>query len=302
MVSDVLSTTAAEFVAEADRLRPNSDAFISGAWCSAKSGKRFTDRSPHDGRILAEVAACDVEDVDVAVSSARSAFDDGRWSRRSAADRRKVLQRLARLIEAHRLEFALIESLDVGKPISDALNVDLQICIDTMDYYAEATDKIYDQIAPTDQHSLGLITREPLGVVGAVVPWNFPLMLAIWKIAPALATGNSIVVKPAEQSSLSVLKLAELACEAGVPEGVLNVVPGFGPTAGAALGLHSDVDGLTFTGSSEVGRMFMHYSADSNMKQVSLECGGRVPRSFLPTLLTSKSLSKPSNEGFLQSG
>jgi acyl-CoA reductase-like NAD-dependent aldehyde dehydrogenase len=186
--------------------------------------------------------------------------------------------KLARLIEENQVELALLDSLDMGKPISGALAVDLPVAIQTMEYFAEAIDKMYDQVAPTDRGSLGMITREPLGVIGAVVPWNFPFMLAIWKLAPALAAGNSIVIKPAEQSPLSALKLAELAAEAGIPGGVVNVLPGFGPTAGAALGRHMDVDALTFTGSGEVGRLFMHYSAESNMKQVSLELGGKTPQ------------------------
>ncbi len=191
-------------------------------------------------------------------------YEDARW-------------RAHPLIEKHKDELALLETLDMGKPITFALNVDLGGVVRTVQWYAEAVDKIYDEIAPSDRDALAMITREPLGVVAAVVPWNFPLLMAAWKFAPALAAGNSIIIKPAEQSPLSALRIAELAAEAGIPDGVFNVLPGFGETAGQALGRHMDVDMVAFTGSTEVGKFFLKYSAESNMKHVSLECGGKSP-------------------------
>ncbi|MFV2176247.1 aldehyde dehydrogenase [Actinomadura sp. LOL_016] len=263
-------------------LTPPTRLFLDGAFVDAASGATFDRVSPRDGTVIARVAEGDETDVDRAVAAARAAFQDGRWARRPPRERRAVLQRLARLVEEHAEELALIEALDMGKPFTDALAVDLRVTVQTLDFYAEAIDKTYDEVAPTAEDVLATITREPLGVVAAVVPWNFPLMMAIWKVAPALAVGNSVVVKPAEQSPLTALRLAELAAEAGLPAGVLNVVPGFGPTAGRALGLHMDVDAVAFTGSGSVGRRFMRYAAESNIKQVSLELGGKSPQIVLP--------------------
>ena len=257
-------------------------AFIGGRQVDAASGETFERVSPRDGQVIAQVSAGDTEDVDRAVASARAAFARGVWSGLAPRQRRVVLQRLARLVEEHAEELALLESVDMGKPYADALAVDIRVTVQTLDFYAEAIDKRYDEVAPTALDTFATITREPLGVVGAVVPWNFPLMMAIWKVAPALAAGNAMVLKPAEQSPLTALRLAELAVEAGVPDGILNVVPGFGETAGQALGRHLDVDALTFTGSGPVGRMFMRYSADSNLKQVSLELGGKSPQVVMP--------------------
>jgi len=265
-----------------DSLVERTDVFIDGRFVPAASGLRFPSVSPRDGRVVAEVAAGDAVDVDRAVAAARAAFDDGRWSGLAPRARKRVLLRLARLVEREAESLALLESLDMGKPISDALAVDIRVSVETLDYYAEAIDKLYDEVAPTAQDVFATVTREPLGVVAAVVPWNFPLMLAVWKIAPALAAGNSVVVKPAEQSSLSILKFAELATEAGLPDGVLNVVPGYGAAAGRAIGLHPDVDAVTFTGSGPVGREFLRYAAESNLKQVSLELGGKSPQIVLP--------------------
>src|SRR6185312_13832832 len=229
------------------------------------------------GRLLAQVASCGSEDVDVAVRSARAAFESGAWADEAPRARKRVLVRFADLIAKNANELALLETLDMGKPITNARNADLRAVPECVRWYGEALDKIYDEIAPTAKTALALITREPLGVVGAVVPWNYPLMMAAWKFAPALAAGNSVVLKPAEQSPLSALRVAELAAEAGVPPGVFNVVPGMGETAGQALGRHMDVDALAFTGSTEVGKLFLKYSAESNMKIVSLECGGKTP-------------------------
>lgn len=265
-----------------DSLNVRADAFIGGEFTPARDGRRFVRISPRDGTPLAHVAACDDRDVEDAVAAGRRAFADGRWSSRHPRERRGVLQRLARLIEEHRHELALLESLDMGKPISEALAVDLRVSVQSYDFFAEAVDKLYDEVAPTDPSTLATITREPLGVIATVVPWNFPLMLASWKLAPALAAGNSVVLKPAEQSPLTALRFAELAAEAGLPPGVVNVVPGDGPGTGQALGRHPDVDAVAFTGSGEVGRQFLRYSADSNLKQVTLELGGKNPQIVMP--------------------
>lgn len=252
-------------------------AFIDGRFVPATAGRTFPRISPIDGRVLTHVAECDADDVDHAVVSARRAFESGAWSRMAPKLRKKVLLKLAELMRKHADELALLETLDMGKPIGDSLAVDVPASANTIQWYAEAIDKVYDEIAPTAHNAFGLVTREPIGVVAAVVPWNFPLLMTCWKLGPALATGNSVVLKPAEQSPLTALRLAELAAEAGLPAGVLNVLPGFGETAGAALGLHMDVDAVTFTGSTQVGKYFLEYSGRSNMKVVSLECGGKSP-------------------------
>lgn len=252
-------------------------AFIDGRFVPATAGRTFPRISPIDGRVLTHVAECDADDVDHAVASARRAFESGAWSRMAPKLRKKVLLKLAELMRKHADELALLETLDMGKPIGDSLAVDVPASANTIQWYAEAIDKVYDEIAPTAHNAFGLVTREPIGVVAAVVPWNFPLLMTCWKLGPALATGNSVVLKPAEQSPLTALRLAELAAEAGLPAGVLNVLPGFGETAGAALGLHMDVDAVTFTGSTQVGKYFLEYSGRSNMKVVSLECGGKSP-------------------------
>lgn len=258
-------------------LRLRDKAFIDGKAVEALSGETFDCINPATGSLLAKVAACGEADVDRAVKSARAAFEDGRWSRKSPAERKAVLLKLADLIRANTVELALLDSLDMGKLVMDAATVDVPGSAAIFQWYAEAIDKVYDEVAPTGPNNLALVRREPLGVVGAVVPWNFPLDMATWKCAPALAMGNSVVLKPAEQSPLSALRLAELALEAGLPEGVLNVVPGLGEVTGRALGLHPDVDCITFTGSTQVGKYFLGYSAQSNMKQVWLECGGKSP-------------------------
>ncbi|MBD8572921.1 aldehyde dehydrogenase [Pseudomonas syringae] len=241
------------------------------------SGATFDAINPATHQLLARVAACGEEEVNQAVRCARQAFDTGPWRRMPAAERKKILLRLSGLLMTHREELALLDSLNMGKPVMDAYNIDVPGAAHVFAWYGEALDKLYDQIAPTAHNSLATITREALGVVAAVVPWNFPLDMAAWKLAPALAAGNSVVLKPAEQSPFSALRLAQLALEAGLPTGVLNVVPGLGETAGKALGLHPDVDCLVFTGSTRVGKCFMQYSAQSNLKQVWLECGGKSP-------------------------
>ncbi len=262
-------------------LAPRTEAFIEGRYVPAKSGATFECINPATGQAIAQVASCDAADVDLAVASARQAFESGHWSRRAPAARKKVLLRFAELIRKHREELALTETLDMGKPITDSLKIDIPAAANCIAWYAEAIDKVYDEIAPTGQESLALITREPSGVVAAIVPWNFPLLMASWKLGPALATGNSVVLKPSEKSPLTALRIAELALEAGLPEGVLNVVPGFGYTAGEALALHMDVDCVAFTGSTRTGKRMLDYSGRSNMKRVWLECGGKAPNVVL---------------------
>ena len=282
-----MTAVAQSWHAAADALRPRAQAFIGGAFVPAASGATFADTSPRDGRLLADVARGGPEDVDRAVASGRAAFEAGGWSQAAPRERRTVLLRLADLMEERLEELALLECVDVGKPIGDALRVDVPNAAACLRWYAEALDKLYGEIAPTGRDALALVEREPLGVVGAVVPWNYPLIITAWKLAPALATGNSVVLKPAEQSPLSALALAELATEAGLPDGVLNVVPGFGPEAGEALGRHPGVDKIAFTGSVEVGRRFQVYAGESNGKQVSLELGGKSPQVVLADAPTS---------------
>ncbi len=254
-----------------------TQAFIDGKYVDAASGATFDCVSPIDGRVLAKVAAAQAEDVDRAVRSARSAFDKGRWSQQSPAARKRVLLRFADLIREHGEELALLETLDVGKPITNSLSVDIPAAARCIAWYAEAVDKVYDEIAPTGPRALAMITREPIGVVGAIVPWNFPLLMAAWKLGPALAAGNSVVLKPSEKSPLTAIRIAELAVEAGLPAGVLNVLPGLGDPAGKALALHMDVDCIAFTGSTLTGKRMLEYAGQSNMKRVWLECGGKSP-------------------------
>ncbi|HEV3404409.1 MAG TPA: aldehyde dehydrogenase [Gaiellaceae bacterium] len=259
-----------------------TQAFIDGAYVDALSGATFDCVNPATGETLGQVAACDTDDVDRAVRGAHAAFESGVWSRLAPKRRKAVLLRFAELIREQRDELALLETLDVGKPIRDSRRVDVPLAAECVAYYGEAIDKVYDEIAPTGPNDVVMLVREPLGVVGAVVPWNFPLLMATWKLGPALATGNSVVLKPAEQSPLTALRIAELASEAGVPDGVFQVVPGFGETAGQALGRHMDVALIAFTGSTEVGKLFLRYSGESNMKRLALECGGKSPHIVLP--------------------
>jgi len=252
--------------------------FISSALIDGKplaTKHHFTSINPATNQLLAHVCACDTAEVDLAVKAARRSFNQGHWSRSTPRQRQAKLLKLAELILQNRDELALLDSLNMGKPVMDAWNFDVPGAAGVFRWYAESLDKLYGEVAPTAPDALATITREPLGVVAAVVPWNFPLDMAAWKLAPALAAGNSVILKPAEQSPFSALRLGELALEAGIPEGVLNVVPGLGEQAGKALGLHQGVDGLAFTGSTEVGKYFMQYSGQSNLKQIWLECGGK---------------------------
>ncbi len=270
-------TTTVDYHARANALSFRNLAFINGKHVPAASGKTFDCISPVDGRLLTQVAACDEEDVNRAVAAARAAFESGRWSGLHPAKRKRVLLRFAELMQQHKEELALLETLDVGKPISVSLGGDIAGSINAIQWYAEAADKQYDEIAPYRPDSISLITREPIGVVACIVPWNYPLMMASWKLGPALAAGNAVILKPAEQSPLTALRVAELAAEAGIPDGIFNVLPGFGETAGQALGRHMDVDMIAFTGSTQVGKYFLRYSGESNMKHVSLETGGKSP-------------------------
>lgn len=253
-------------------------AVIDGTLRPSLSGKTFDNVSPRDGRVLNQVAECDGADIDVAVAAARASFEDGRWRKLHYRDKKKILFKLADLLERDAETLALLESLDVGKPIRDALAIDIPASVRTLRYYAEALDKVYGEVGPETTDRFSYAVHEPLGVIGVIVPWNFPLMMAMWKVGPALAMGNSIVLKPAEQSPMTAIKLGQLALEAGIPPGVLNIVPGFGPTAGKALALHMDVDMIAFTGSGSVGRLLMQYSGQSNLKRVSLELGGKSPQ------------------------
>jgi acyl-CoA reductase-like NAD-dependent aldehyde dehydrogenase len=256
-------------------------AFIDGRYLPAASGLTFDRVSPIDGRVIAKVASTDVTDVNLAVAAARRSFESGIWSRQPPRERKRVLLRFAELILEQRDELALLETLDMGKPIADSLAVDVNSTARCIAWYAEAIDKIYDEVAPTGHDALALVTREPVGVVAAIVPWNFPLIMAAWKIGPALAAGNSFILKPSEKSPLTAIRIAELATRAGIPDGVFNVLPGYGHTAGQALALHMDVDCIVFTGSTRTGKLMLQHSGQSNMKRVWLECGGKSPNIIL---------------------
>jgi gamma-glutamyl-gamma-aminobutyraldehyde dehydrogenase len=267
--------TLDDWIALASSTSPRGQAFINGDYVDSASGETFTALNPATGARLADVAACGEVDVDRAVSAARASFDSGAWSRTSPAERKRVLLRFAELVREHTDELALLVSQEMGKLVMDAVCVDVPFTAGCIQWYAEATDKVYGEVAATAPGDLAMVTREPLGVVAAIVPWNFPLNIAAWKIAPALAAGNSVVLKPAEQSSLSALVLGQLAVEAGMPPGVLNVATGTGASTGQAIGRHQGIDCLTFTGSTLVGKRLMSYAAESNLKQVWLECGGK---------------------------
>jgi len=269
--------TAAEYKAIAAGLTLPTNAFIDGAFVPAKSGKTFKTTNPATGDVLAEIAACDASDVDFAVARARQAFDDGRWRLMPPGERKAVLLRLARLLEDNRHELAVMESIDSGKPVRECQTVDVPDTIHTIRWHAELIDKLYDNTNNVGANALAMVVREPIGVVGCVLPWNFPLLMLAWKIGPALAAGCSVVVKPAAETTLTTLRVAELAHEAGIPAGVFSVVPGSGKDVGEPIGLHMDVDMVAFTGSTPTGRRFLRYAADSNLKKVVLECGGKNP-------------------------
>ncbi len=273
-MSDLL--TREEYLAIAANIDPPKCAFIDGKFRAGR-GKKMQTINPATGDTICEIASCNDEDVNLAVAKARKSFDQGHWSRLHPSARKDVLIRLCKLITRNRRELAVMESLDSGKPIRDCELIDIPETIETIKWHAEAADKIYDQTAPAGDEAIAMIVREPIGVVGVVLPWNFPLLMLAWKIGPALAAGNSVIVKPAEQTSLTALRVAELAMEAGLPRGVLQILPGNGPDVGEPLGRHKDVDMISFTGSTETGRHFLRYSADSNLKKIVLECGGKNP-------------------------
>ena len=269
--------TKAEYAAIAASISYPTNAFINGAFKPAMSGHTFATINPATGEHLTDIAACNSDDVDYAVSKAKAAFDDGRWRLLPPGERKAVLLKFATLLERNRHELAVLESLDSGKPVSECQLVDVPDTIHTLRWHAEVIDKLYDHTAPVGPNALTMVVREPIGVVGCVLPWNFPLLMLAWKIGPALAAGCSVIVKPAEQTTLTTLRVAELAFEAGVPAGVLNIVTGTGKDVGEPIGLHKDVDMVSFTGSTATGRRFLHYAADSNLKRVVLECGGKNP-------------------------
>lgn len=256
-------------------------AVINGQLVAARSGETLPVHAPRDGSIVGRIPDCGVTDVDAAVAGAKRAFEAGAWSRMAPRARKALLLRLADLLAERAELFATLETIDTGKPIADTRAVDVPLALGTLRYYAEAIDKLYGEVAPSGEDRLSWAVHEPLGVIGAIVPWNFPLHMAMWKIAPALAMGNSVVVKPSELSSLTALRFGELALEAGLPAGVLNIVTGRGQVAGDALARHRDVDMITFTGSGPTGRALMRASADSNLKRISLELGGKSPHIVL---------------------
>ncbi len=249
---------------------------INNEWCEARSGKTFSVTNPSTELELARCAEGDKADIDAAVSAARQAFDSGPWSRMAARERGRILYRLAGLLEQNKEELARLETMNNGKPINETLNADLPLAIECFEYYAGMADKIQGDTIPVSGDFFNYTLREPAGVVGQIIPWNFPLLMAAWKLGPALATGCTVVLKPAEQTPLTALRLGELLIEAGMPKGVVNIVPGFGPTAGAALASHPQVDKIAFTGSTEVGRIVQQLAA-GNLKRVSLELGGKAP-------------------------
>ncbi|SEJ58879.1 4-guanidinobutyraldehyde dehydrogenase / NAD-dependent aldehyde dehydrogenase [Pseudomonas linyingensis] len=267
--------TRADWEQRARSLSIETRAFIHGEYVDAVGGDTFDCLSPIDGRLLGQVASCAAADAERAVADARAAFDSGVWSRLAPAERKQAMVRFGNLIAQHAEELALLETLDMGKPVAHALTLDMVAAAECICWSGEALDKIYDEVAPTPHDQLGLVTREPIGVVAAIVPWNFPLMMSSWKLGPALASGNSVILKPSEKSPLTAIRIAALAVEAGIPAGVFNVLPGFGHTVGQALALNMDVDTLVFTGSTRIAKQLMIYAGESNMKRVWLEAGGK---------------------------
>lgn len=268
---------ASEYAALAAKLAFPDQAFIDGAFRPSISGATFRTTNPATDEVLADISACNAGDVDFAVAKAKEAFKDGRWRNLPPSRRKRILLKFADLLEQHAHELATMESLDSGKPIRECQNTDVPETIHTIRWHAELIDKIYDSTAPVGASALSLVVREPIGVVGLVLPWNFPLLMLAWKIGPSLAAGYSIVVKPAKETTLTALRVAALAHEAGVPAGVFNVLPGGGQEVGEPLGRHPDVEMVSFTGSTATGRRFLHYAAESNLKRIVLECGGKNP-------------------------
>lgn len=274
-MSDLLTTQQYQAIA-ADLTLP-TQAFINGAYVDAIDGATMPSINPATGETLAQIAACKQADVDLAVANAKAVFESGAWSKLHPSERKTAIAKLATLIEENALELAVMETLEAGKPIHECVMTDLPETAHCIAWHAEATDKLYDQLSPSGDGAVGMIVREPLGVVACVLPWNFPLMMVAWKLGPALAAGNSVIVKPAETTSMTTLRIAQLAIEAGIPPGVFNVLPGLGPDVGEPLGMHEDVQVVSFTGSTATGRRFLEYSARSNLKRIVLECGGKSP-------------------------
>ena len=269
--------TRAEAHNTASMLKIKNLAFIDGKFSEAEDGATFDTLNPATEKLITKVAHCGSKDVDRAVKAARRVFNAGTWSRVSPEARKEVLLKLADLIRTNAIELAVLESIDSGKTITDCFNEIGTEVPNFFQWYAELIDKRFDKVSPTGEEALALIVKEPIGVVGLVLPWNFPLLMSAWKVAPALAAGCSVLVKPAEQTPLTALRLAELAQEAGLPDGVLNVLPGMGETTGQAVGRHGDIDAVSFTGSTEVGGYFLRYAAESNLKVIGLEMGGKSP-------------------------
>ena len=267
--------THAQWLELSKNLKIQNRAFLNGKFVQSLSGYTFECINPSTGLKITDIASCNTEDVDAAVIYAREAYERGSWSECPPSERKRVLLKLSQLIMEHRAELAVLDSMDMGKLVTDAYDLDVPSSAEVFQWYAEAIDKVYDEVASIGKDVVATVTREPLGVIGAVVPWNFPLKMTAWKCAPALAAGNSVILKPAEQSPLTALKLAELAQRAGIPDGVFQVLPGLGETAGQAIGRHPDIDCVAFTGSTEVGKFFQRYASESNMKPVWLECGGK---------------------------
>ena len=270
--------TAVSYPAQSRVTLPTTKLLINGHWVESVSGKRFKTVNPSTGETICDVAEADAADVNLAVKAARAAFHSkAPWRRMSAAERGRLLNRLADLMEKHADELAKLESLDNGKPYSMAKAADLPLSIACYRYYAGWADKVQGKTIPVAGDYFCYTRHEPVGVVGQIIPWNFPLLMQAWKLAPALATGNTVVMKPAEQTPLTALRVAELISEAGFPDGVVNMLPGYGPTAGAAIARHMDIDKVAFTGSTEVGHLIMEAAAQTNLKRVTLELGGKSP-------------------------
>lgn len=281
---DQVPTDRAGWAAAATALRIEAGLFIDGTLTGAASGARLAVVNPASGATVADMACGTGADIDRAVAAAKTAWDDGRWRHMAPRARMDIFRRWADLVEAHAAELALLETLSMGKPINDALNIDLPETIVTIRYFGECIDKVAGRVTNSPHGALHMIAREPLGIVGAISAWNYPLLMATWKVAPALAGGNCVVLKPAEKAPLSCIKLAQLFVEAGGPPGVFNVVNGTGADAGRALALHADVAKISFTGSTAVGKQLMTYAGQSNLKRVSLETGGKSPQIFMPDL------------------
>ena len=274
-MSDVL--TREEYVGVAKAITFPANSWINGKFTGAKSGETYPTTNPATGEVLAEVASCGAEDVDYAVKKARQAFDAGVWSRMHPSERKEIMIKWVKRLKRERYELTVLESLDSGKPVRDIAEIDLAETIHCLAWYAEAADKLFDKMAPSGDDAMALIVREPVGVVGCILPWNFPMMMLGWKAGPSLAAGNSVIIKAAKETSMTAVRFAELATEAGIPDGVFNVVTGPGSRVGHAMGTHDGIDALSFTGSTEIGRQVLQYSAESNLKKVTLELGGKNP-------------------------